>query len=474
MGEDPAFLELTGALNPEFKPIPCRTVINVLLKFFREERPILKKILQAIPGKICLSSNLWTSNNERRYMCITAHFVDSDWKLNKKIISFPMLEDESFNMISTFEGIYNSISRWSLNEKIFTVSLDNALSSDVAERLKEALFSNASGLGKQLFCVSCGTHIFNIIVQEGLNGFRHSLKCIRKTLIHIESCADVQQKYRELCKTEGIDFKKITSRLSTSLEYHFSHVGCSSTISKDLNWRLSDSSYEYIPTVLDWKNAAIMRDILKVFYESTKLCSRSKYVSSSSFFHQLSNICLVLSKYKTDPSYASIIGSMKSKITKCLCEIPVALGLATCMDPRYKVSYLEVCFEIIYGYEETHRPGGSLEVVRIALKELYDEYEQKLVGSLPMESTVAQEDDPTFAIFATRNRASSQSNASELQSYLDQPSLVTSNRETFDVLGWWKTQQINYPILSSMARDLLTIPISVPIDAAFTTSACRH
>ena len=42
---------------------------------------------------------------------------------------------------------------------------------------------------------------------------------------------------------------------------------------------------------------------------------------------------------------------------------------------------------------------------------------------------------------------------------------------SFDILDWWKLNASNYPILSKMARDILTIPIStVASKSAFSTS----
>ena len=41
--------------------------------------------------KIALTSNCWEALNDYHYIVITAHFIDSDWVLNKKIIDFKKL-----------------------------------------------------------------------------------------------------------------------------------------------------------------------------------------------------------------------------------------------------------------------------------------------------------------------------------------------------------------------------------------------
>jgi hypothetical protein len=40
---------------------------------------------------ISLTSDCWTSNQTIEYMCLTAHFINSDWKLQKRIIGFKEL-----------------------------------------------------------------------------------------------------------------------------------------------------------------------------------------------------------------------------------------------------------------------------------------------------------------------------------------------------------------------------------------------
>ena len=55
--------------------------------------------------------------------------------------------------------------------------------------------------------------------------------------------------------------------------------------------------------------------------------------------------------------------------------------------------------------------------------------------------------------------SSSPSAASELQAYLDSDP-VTDWDESFDILLWWRDHKLTYPILSIMARDVMSVPVS--------------
>jgi len=49
---------------------------------------------------------------------------------------------------------------------------------------------------------------------------------------------------------------------------------------------------------------------------------------------------------------------------------------------------------------------------------------------------------------------------------------VLPKSATFDFLGWWKTNRTKYPIMQKIAKDVLTIPISiVALESAFGTGS---
>jgi len=59
---------------------------------------------------------------------------------------------------------------------------------------------------------------------------------------------------------------------------------------------------------------------------------------------------------------------------------------------------------------------------------------------------------------------------SELSAYLDSDP-VTCYEESFDILLWWRDHKLTYPILSIMARDIISVPVStVSSESCFSLS----
>ena len=74
-------------------------------------------------------------------------------------------------------------------------------------------------------------------------------------------------------------------------------------------------------------------------------------------------------------------------------------------------------------------------------------------------------------MFKSRKNAttSSPNNTTDIDRYLSVKTIPFEDKEDFEILEWWKKQQIKYPVLSIIARDVLTVPVStVASEAAFS------
>ena len=60
-----------------------------------------------------------------------------------------------------------------------------------------------------------------------------------------------------------------------------------------------------------------------------------------------------------------------------------------------------------------------------------------------------------------QNESKSIIGKSEVDVYLDEPTIDDEESEDFDVLKYWKTNEKKFPMLSIMARDVLSISITI-------------
>ena len=64
---------------------------------------------------------------------------------------------------------------------------------------------------------------------------------------------------------------------------------------------------------------------------------------------------------------------------------------------------------------------------------------------------------------------SSPNNTTDIDRHLSVETIPFEDNEDFEILEWWKKQQIKYPVLSIIARDILTVLVStVASKAAFS------
>ena len=99
---------------------------------------------------------------------------------------------------------------------------------------------------------------------------------------------------------------------------------------------------------------------------------------------------------------------------------------------------------------------------RSAWDEIYDDDDGGGGGSVgdmhPLAATLSMARD-TSAIALLQVATSSASNTSELVSYLDCDTVNQLN-DDFNILNWWHQHKLIYPMLSIMAKDILTVPMS--------------
>jgi hypothetical protein len=163
------FVEFIKSLRPSF-PIKSRvTLRKELMGIFVEEKKKLYDYFKSVNCRFSATMDMWTSNQNKGYMCVTVHWVDDNWNIQKRIIKFMHVEGRHTGA-NLSQAFTETIFRWFIEKKMFSLTLDNAAANDVAVKdvikvLKKKSPLLCDGL---FFHVRCANHILNLVARDGL------------------------------------------------------------------------------------------------------------------------------------------------------------------------------------------------------------------------------------------------------------------------------------------------------------------
>ena len=93
--------------------------------------------------KIALTSDSWTFRDILPYICITSHFIDADWTIQRRIIAFAHCEiPRNGGNLSSI--IYETIREYGIQDKIISITLDNAKNNDSCVSILQKIFKSTS------------------------------------------------------------------------------------------------------------------------------------------------------------------------------------------------------------------------------------------------------------------------------------------------------------------------------------------
>ena len=168
MVEHDGFKLFMSVACPHFM-IPSRwTVARDCVKLYIDEKKKLKTYFSKLTSRISLTTDTWTSCQNLGYMVLTAHWIDQNWKLQKRVINFCSIVGHTGEIIG--KSIENCLIDWGITTKIMTVTVDNASANDVGvDYLRVRLDSwNGAVLGGKYLQMRCWCHILSLIVKDGL------------------------------------------------------------------------------------------------------------------------------------------------------------------------------------------------------------------------------------------------------------------------------------------------------------------
>lgn len=481
MVEHEYFQEWVKSLRPHY-PLKCRvTVRKEIYAYYLAEKEKLYAYFKTINSRFSATMDMWTSNQNKGYMCLTLHWVDDDWKMQKRIINFFHVEGRHTGERLSYT-VSSCLLKWYVEKKMFSLTLDNASANEVAVKdliveLKKHSQLVCDGL---FFHVRCANHILNLVVKDGMRVITCATEKVRAFVIAVKG-STVQWEEFLKCATEcGLDTKPSLS-LDVSTRWNSTYLMLRDALYyKAAFERLTSIDrrrYGSIaPSAQEWEKAKILLPFLKKFYELTEIFSGTSYPTANLFFRGFCEIKILLTDWcnSSDPTICEMATAMNVKFDKYWKKSNVALAVANVLDPRFKRKIVEFYLRKIYRYSY----NSKLEKFNGVLRKMYQCYASTVPSSSKSSAAPSAIDQfmdsvdnelDSYLFESDSQGADGQLN--ELDKYLASAPLKTSKSEqnSFDILAYWKTQKEDYPVLASLARDVLAMQVStVASESAFS------
>ncbi|XP_058078750.1 zinc finger BED domain-containing protein RICESLEEPER 2-like [Magnolia sinica] len=359
MVESKVFMGFCKFLYPRCEKASRYTVKRECMKMYAIEKANLKALLESV-SRISLTSDMWTASNQRKgYMSLTAHFVDADWKLQKKILNFRHVPPPHIGVVLS-DCIYNRLVEWGIEKKISSITLDNASSNDTLISFLRTQFKAAGNLFFE------GLKAIDSMIAN----IRDSIKYIRGSPSRMSTWNDIIQRL-DLKSKQQLKLDVCTrwnstyEMLDTALQFKVAFPELAAR----------DKMYAYVPSDEDWKKAEDVHRFLKVFYNCTKIFSGNKYPTANLFLPEIIFIMNVLKKCAADgPEFLKAMAlGMQMKFDKYWAECHLLMGIAVVLDPRCKMAMVRFVFRSLYSSSE--RVSAETAIINAAIEELFASYD---------------------------------------------------------------------------------------------------
>jgi hypothetical protein len=385
--------------------------------------------------------------------------------------------------------------------KVISITLDNASSNSKAmEKLRPLL----SGYVGTLFLHKrCACHIVNLIVKSGLKQLKPYIEAFRTAISFLNSSNQCIAAYKSYCVAMKVRPRKFG--LDMDVRWNSTYLMLKHLVPYKATFSVfMHTHYPQKPgepdllTEAHWYVAERVLEFLELFYDATVSLSGVYCPTSPLILHNILDIAKHLNEYENDHLLRHVVVPMKSKFLKYWRDIPMLYAFAFILDPRAKIRGFHNILRILSDVTGTDY-SAFFSIVRSELTVMFNKYDAKfgvvkLQRPPPTTSVTGKRKQQWGWIYGSKTeyalpitppnlpRGTSTSDLlqaassgaclssidSELSSYLDSDTLQKFE-DDFNLLSWWHEHKLTFPVLSILARDVISVPIStISLESAFS------
>nr|XP_029150771.1 zinc finger BED domain-containing protein RICESLEEPER 2-like [Arachis hypogaea] len=143
--------------------------------------------------------------------------------------------------------------------------------------------------------------------------------------------------------------------------------------------KATDHAYKHCPLVDEWGRDERICEFLYPFYETTNLISGTSYPTSNLYFLQVYHIqCVLMESLRSEDELLRSMGEKMMNKFKYWEKHSVILAFGAILDPRLKISILELMYEEI----DAETAKEKVEHVKKKLYKLFEKYDKNSLSTV--------------------------------------------------------------------------------------------
>uniref|UniRef100_A0A0R0FBB8 hAT-like transposase RNase-H fold domain-containing protein n=1 Tax=Glycine max TaxID=3847 RepID=A0A0R0FBB8_SOYBN len=355
-------------------------------------------------------------------MSLTAHFIDNDWMLQKKVINFCQVKSHTGKNLTRM--VESCLSSWGLT-RVLSLTINNATSNDkTIEYMQKRLMSwNRLVLNGNYLHTRCCAHIINLIVQEGFKEDITTICRVHAAVKYVKSSPSRLSKFMECVAHVNIEYKSLV-RLDVETRWNSTYLMLEAALKHHKEFeefKLRDKKFMGMaPTYSDWEFVRSILPFLEIFNYATLRIFGSSYVISTMYMFEAFGIGMKIREMSTSwgvhMSVRTMVIRMKEKYDKYWGNpnhINMLLMISLMLHPSYKLKFTNWLIAKSFDGEGSESTCKLRDKVESSLRSLFEEVENDPHGY-------------------SRYFQSTRSSTSELDIYLED---ARHNRLDLDVLN---------------------------------------
>ncbi|KAK3210742.1 hypothetical protein Dsin_015448 [Dipteronia sinensis] len=444
---------------------------DAIIHVYNEEKEKLRIYFEKLNSRCCLIINKVLY---RKYTYFMVHFIDDDWKLKEKIISFKCIEGDQI-----MEVLKNVLSEWGIYNNISSMVIDGYSNKYVmSSNERENWFSGQGSLlsNSKLLCFLDLEYI-SIICSDFISSITKVLYDRMNTIFnYITEMSSKNETFQIAIDSARSLGKKVTAEvIPTKQEFEDMNNNINVIGLLKIALGLKEAFFELENMDRDFQSINLSKEewfqttTFYEFYEDlTDDTSLYKYMTANLYFSWLCSIytkSLVLVKLNSFISEEGSFGFARGA-KKCWDEYNLVLAVAAVLDPRFKMDIVKHWYKKIYGGECETR----LAIFTDYFTSVYNEYakgtnnfQSSTSGSKEKKSFISYKMlDPSGKPHRSSHDDLDHHRSPNIELHLYLEGVKFPLIQEFDILEWWRVCTQCFPTLARMARDFLSIKITIP------------